>query len=129
MDFSKHFCSNFHAPWDLQTEEQAEIHTCLIKHIHYAYLLPFCLQENVGDAELKQQKSETDSSEEQENTDETLKETGCLVREEAELGDALKHVMRQGSLLSTTNSGRGVIVQAECLPFSLDLLNSVEGLV
>jgi len=86
-------------------------------HVQDEYLLLFCLQENVGDAELKQQKSETESSEEQENTDDTVKESSCLLLEEAELRDALKHIMRQGFCFPPHTFGRGIIVQEECLTF------------
>jgi hypothetical protein len=55
-------------------------------------LFPF-LQE-VGDAEFKQQKPEMESSEEEGNTDETSKDSTGLLREETELRDALKHIMR-----------------------------------
>jgi hypothetical protein len=54
----------------------------------------FFLQETVGDAELKQQRPEMDPSEEQGDTDETFKDSSCLLQEEAELRNALKHIMR-----------------------------------
>lgn len=94
-------------------------------HVHDEYLLLFYLQENVGDAELKQQKSETESSEEQENTGDTVKESSCLLLEEAELRDALKHIMRQGSLLSTTDSWK----RCHCAGRMSYIQNSVHALV
>jgi hypothetical protein len=54
----------------------------------------FFSQEEVGDAELKQQGPGVESSEEQENADETFKDSNCLLQEEAELRSALKHIMR-----------------------------------
>lgn len=97
----------------------------LMYHVQDEYLLLFFLQENVGDAELKQQKSETESSEEQENTDDTVKESSCLFLEEAELRDALKHIMRQGSLLSTTD----IRTSCHCAGRMSYILNSVHALV
>jgi len=97
----------------------------LMYHVQDEYLLLFFLQENVGDAELKQQKSETESSEEQENTDDTVKESSCHLLEEAELRDALKHIMRQGSLLSTTDIRK----RCHCAGKMSYILNSVHALV
>lgn len=54
----------------------------------------------VGNAELKQQRPEMETSKEQRDTDETLKDSSCLMQEEAELRSALKHIMRQDSLLT-----------------------------
>lgn len=97
----------------------------LMHHVHDECILLFFLQKNVGDAELKQQKSETESSEEQENTDYTVKENTCLLLEEAELRDALKHIMRQGSLLSTTD----IWERCHCAGRMSYILNSVHALV
>ncbi|XP_021933596.1 probable E3 ubiquitin-protein ligase HERC1 isoform X3 [Zootermopsis nevadensis] len=51
-------------------------------------------KEMVGNAELKQQRPEMETSKEQRDTDETLKDSSCLMQEEAELRSALKHIMR-----------------------------------
>lgn len=97
----------------------------LMHHVNDEYLLLFFLQENVGDAELKQQKSETESSEEQGNIEDTVKESSCLLLEEAELRDALKHIMRQGSFAFHHRCLEEVSL---CRKMS-DILNNVHALV
>lgn len=62
---------------------------------------------------------------ERENTDDTVKESTCLLLEEAELRDALKHIMRQGSLLSTTDIWK----RCHCAEIISYILNSVHALV
>lgn len=42
-------------------------------------------------------------SEEQENVDETFKDSSCRLQVETELRSALKHIMRQDSLLTTNH--------------------------
>jgi hypothetical protein len=69
-------------------------------NVHCEYQLFFLLQDNVGDAELKQQTPDMESSEEQGNTDDTCKDSSPLLLEEVELRDALTRIMRQVSLLT-----------------------------
>jgi hypothetical protein len=69
--------------------------------VYYKYQLFVLLQDNVDYGELKQQTPEIASGEDQGNTDDTIKDSSCLLVEEVELRDALTHIMRQGFLLTT----------------------------
>jgi hypothetical protein len=70
-------------------------------NVYYKYHLFVLLQDNVDDGELKQQTPEMASGEEQGNTDDTIKDSSCLLLEEVELRDALTRIMRHGFLLTT----------------------------
>jgi hypothetical protein len=70
-------------------------------NVYYENQLFVLLQDNVDDGELKQQTPEMASSEEQGSTDDTFKDSSCLLLEEVELRDALTRIMRQGFLLTT----------------------------
>lgn len=67
--------------------------------VYYEYQLFVLLQDNVNDGELKQEKPEMASGEEQGSTDDTFKDSNCLLLEEVELRDALTRIMRQGFCL------------------------------